>query len=48
MSCSLTERRRFLAGAGALCASSLALAHRSKQEARLPQIGPAPDFTLTD
>jgi protein SCO1/2 len=48
MSCSLTERRRFLAGAGALCASGLALAHRSKQEARLPHIGPAPDFTLTD
>ena len=48
MSCSLTGRRRFLAGAGALCASGLALAHRSKQEARLPQIGPAPEFALID
>lgn len=48
MSCSLTGRRRFLACAGALCASSVALAHRSKQEARLPHIGPAPDFALTD
>lgn len=25
-----------------------ALAHKSKQEARLPQIGPAPEFTLTN
>jgi protein SCO1/2 len=48
MSCSPTGRRRFLAGAGALCAYSLAHAHRSKQEARLPHIGPAPDFTLID
>jgi protein SCO1/2 len=41
-------RRRFLAGALALSGWPAALAHRSKQEARLPQIGPAPEFTLTN
>jgi protein SCO1/2 len=48
MRCWTAGRRRFLAGATALMASGVALAHKSTQEARLPRIGPAPDFTLTN
>lgn len=42
------RRRRFLAGALALVGSSAALAHKSKHDARLPQIGPAPEFSLVN
>jgi protein SCO1/2 len=44
-----TRRHALTFGAFALPAwATGALTHRPKAEARLSQIGPAPDFTLTD
>ena len=44
-----TRRRAVAFGASAFAAwASGALAHKPKAEARLPQIGPAPEFTLVD